>query len=52
MKRRIAYNILTYEVVEAYTTKKNFHAMLTRIKRSDREFYGAGGCWVFRDPWH
>lgn len=51
MKNRIAYNILTGEVVEAYTNKKTFHKMLTNIKRGDREFYGACGKWVFRNPW-
>lgn len=51
MKNRIAYNITTGEVVEAFTNKKTFHAMLTRIKRADREYYGMGGRWVFRNPW-
>lgn len=51
MKNRIAYNIVTGEVVEAYANKTAFHKMLANIKKADRKFYGCCGHWVFRNPW-
>lgn len=51
MKNRIAYNVVTGEVIEARTNKKTFHKIVTRAKRADRQCYGLNGMWVFRNPW-